>query len=75
MNGCVHHVITPLTRGYSNIFRVDVYRGSTLVDVDADGEATFEGGTLVATLYRRSMDLAHAAGIDYSFRTSTRKGA
>jgi len=65
----VYHEVTPIGRGLTNIYEVTVYRGGELVDVDLDtGEATFAGGTPVATLYRRHLGEAHKAGIDYSFR-------
>jgi hypothetical protein len=65
MTGCTYHTVECLG---PRRFRVEVYRGGTLVDVDMDtGEGTFEGGTHVATLYRRSLPLAQGAGIAYSF--------
>lgn len=71
MTECAYHTIEcigPMR------FKVEVFRGGECVDVDPDtGEATFEGGRKVATLYRRSETLAHEAGITYS--RITRKAA
>lgn len=62
---CVYHTVEcvgPMR------FRVDVFRGGEMVDVDPDtGEATFVGGERVATVWRRSESAAHGAGIAYSF--------
>ncbi len=68
ITGCVHHEVEAL--GYER-FKVEVFRDSTMTGITDDGEAVFTGGVLVATLYRSSESLAHAAGIDYSFVTAS----
>ena len=69
MNDRVYHTVTVHSRGFANLYEVEVFTGGTLVDVDPDtGEATFTGGTPVALLFRRSLAEAHKAGIDYSLR-------
>ncbi len=63
ITGCVHHEIEVL--GHRR-FKVEVFRDSTMVGITDDGDAVFTGGERVATLYRPTEDLAHAAGIAYS---------
>ena len=67
--GCVHHTVEAL--GHRR-FKVEVFVDSVMSfeDFDETGEATFTGGRKVATLYRATEDLAHGAGIAYSFVTS-----
>lgn len=67
--GCVYHTVEVLG---PDRFKVEVYVEGTMTfeDFDETGEATFHGGRKVATLYRATEDLAHGAGIAYSFVTS-----
>lgn len=73
ISGCVYHEITPIARGLSSIFKVEVFVDGLCVGVDDEtGESFHEGGKKVATLFRRTENDAIASAI--RVKTTTLKG-